>query len=77
VLPPDPETLTGQPRAHTLDYLNEQLEKFRHIYNRERPHWAWTAGRPPPAMQHRRQHRPAANNGDHWRRRILPVADVW
>ena len=32
--------LTGQPRAHTLEDLNEQLEKFRHIYNHERPHQA-------------------------------------
>jgi transposase InsO family protein len=32
--------LHGQPRAHTLEDLNEQLEKFRHIYNHERPHRA-------------------------------------
>jgi transposase InsO family protein len=32
--------LHGQPRAHTLEDLNEQLEKFRQIYNHERPHRA-------------------------------------
>ena len=63
--------LTGQPRAHTLEDLNEQLEKFRHIYNHERP-----APRSKPPNAGRRLCRDAesspagARQGDHWRRRI-------
>ncbi|WP_311380875.1 integrase core domain-containing protein [Arthrobacter sp. ISL-28] len=32
--------LIGQARAHTIEDLNEQLDKFRQIYNHERPHRA-------------------------------------
>ena len=30
--------LRGQPRAATIDELQTQLDRFRHIYNHERPH---------------------------------------
>jgi hypothetical protein len=51
--------LTGQTRAHTLADLNEQLAKFRHIYNHERPRGPWTDAHPPPPTQrHRKPARP-------------------
>ena len=63
--------LPGQPRAHTLDDLNEQLEKFRHIYNHERPHRALGRRTPATAYTATPKAAPAgAKQGDHWRRRI-------
>lgn len=63
--------LTGQPLAHTLDDLNEQLEKFRHIYNHERPHRALDRRTPAAAYATTPKAAPAgAKQGDHWRRRI-------
>jgi len=63
--------LTGQPRAHTLADLNEQLEKFRHIYNYERPHRALDRQTPATAYAATPKAAPAgARQGDHWRRRI-------
>lgn len=63
--------LTGQPRAHTLTDLNEQLEKFRHIYNHERPHRALDRRTPAAAYTATPKAAPAgAKQGDHWRRRI-------
>jgi transposase InsO family protein len=63
--------LTGQPRAHTLEDLNEQLEKFRHIYNHERPHRALDRRTPAAAYAATPKAAPAgAKQGDHWRRRI-------
>jgi transposase InsO family protein len=63
--------LTGQPRAHTLEDLNEQLEKFRHIYNHERPHRALDRQTPAAAYTATPKASPAgAKQGDHWRRRI-------
>jgi transposase InsO family protein len=54
--------LTGQPRAHTLDDLNEQLEKFRHIYTTNARTGPWAAAhRPPPTPQPPRQHPQAPN----------------
>lgn len=63
--------LTGQPRAHTLDELNEQLGKFRHIYNHERPHRALNRSTPANAYTTTPKAGPAgAKQGDHWRQRI-------
>jgi transposase InsO family protein len=63
--------LTGQPRAHTLDDLNEQLEKFRQIYNHERPHRALDRRTPATAYTATPKAAPAgARQGDHWRRRV-------
>ena len=63
--------LTGQPRAHTLKDLNEQLEKFRHIYNHERPHRALNRRTPAAAYTATPKASPAGSKqGDHWRRRI-------
>jgi transposase InsO family protein len=63
--------LTGQPRAHTLEDLNEQLEKFRHIYNHERPHRALDRRTPAAAYAATPKAAPAgAKQGDHWHRRI-------
>jgi transposase InsO family protein len=63
--------LTGQPRAHTLEDLNEQLEKFRHIYNHERPHRALDRRTPAAAYAETPKAAPSgAKQGDHWRRRI-------
>ncbi|MFD5279054.1 IS481 family transposase [Pseudarthrobacter sp. NPDC058362] len=63
--------LTGQPRAHTLEDLNEQLEKFRHIYNHERPHRALDRRTPATAYTATPKAAPAgARQGDHWRHRI-------
>jgi transposase InsO family protein len=63
--------LRGQPRAHTLEDLNEQLGKFRHIYNHERPHRALDRRTPATAYTATPKAAPAgAKQGDHWRRRI-------
>jgi transposase InsO family protein len=63
--------LTGQPRAHTLDDLNEQLAKFRHIYNHERPHRALDRRTPATAYAATPKAAPTgAKQGDHWRRRV-------
>jgi transposase InsO family protein len=63
--------LTGQPRAHTLADLNNQLEKFRHIYNHERPHRALDRQTPATAYTATPKTAPAgARQGDHWRRRV-------
>jgi len=63
--------LTGQPRAHTLADLNEQLAKFRHIYNHERPHRALNRRTPHEAYTATPKAAPAgAKQGDHWRRRV-------
>ncbi|MDQ0866361.1 IS481 family transposase [Arthrobacter globiformis] len=63
--------LTGQPRAHTLQDLNEQLGKFRHIYNHERPHRALDRSTPADAYTATPKAAPAvARQGDHWRQRI-------
>ena len=60
--------LTGQPEAHTIADLNEQLAKFRHIYNHERPHRA--IGRQTPAEAYAATPKAApaiAAQGEHWR----------
>jgi transposase InsO family protein len=63
--------LTSQSRAHTLEDLNEQLAKFRHIYNHERPHRALDRRTPATAYTATPKAAPAgAKQGDHWRRRI-------
>jgi transposase InsO family protein len=63
--------LTGQPRAHSLDDLNDQLTKFRHIYNHERPHRALNRRTPATAYAATPKASPAGDKqGDHWRRRI-------
>jgi transposase InsO family protein len=63
--------LTGQPPAHTLEDLNDQLNKFRHIYNHERPHRALNRRTPAAAYTATPKAAPAgAKQGDHWRRRI-------
>jgi transposase InsO family protein len=63
--------LTGQPRAHALQDLNEQLEKFRQIYNHERPHRALDRRTPAAAYTATPKAAPAgARQGDHWRRRV-------
>jgi transposase InsO family protein len=63
--------LTGQPRAHTLEDLNDQLAKFRHIYNHERPHRALDRRTPATAYTATPKAAPAgARQGDHWRQRI-------
>ncbi|MGM7775919.1 IS481 family transposase [Arthrobacter sp. KNU-44] len=63
--------LTGQPRAHTLADLYEQLDKFRHIYNHERPHRALNRRTPHEAYTATPKAAPSgAKQGDHWRRRI-------
>lgn len=62
--------LAGQPRAHSLDDLNEQLAKFRHIYNHERPHRALDRRTPATAYTATPKAVPTgAKQGDHWRRR--------
>ncbi|UKA53104.1 IS481 family transposase [Arthrobacter sp. FW305-BF8] len=63
--------LDGQPRAHTLEDLNEQLGKFRHIYNHERPHRALDRRTPATAYTATPKAEPVgARQGDHWRQRI-------
>ena len=63
--------LNGQPRAHTLKDLNEQLDKFRQIYNHERPHRALGRRTPAAAYAATPKAAPAgAKQGDHWRRRV-------
>lgn len=64
--------LTGQLRANTLEDLNEQLEKFRHIYNHERPHRALDRRTPATDYAATPKAAPAgAKQGDRWRRRIV------
>jgi hypothetical protein len=66
--------LAGQARAHTLAELNDQLKKFRHIYNHERPHRALDRRTPATAYTATPKAAPAgAKQGDHWRRRIDKV----
>jgi transposase InsO family protein len=63
--------LTGQPRAHTLEDLNDQLSKFQHIYNHERPHRALNRRTPHEAYTTTPKAAPTgASQGDHWRQRI-------
>jgi len=60
--------LHGQPPAHTIEDLNELLDKFRHIYNHERPHRA--IGRQTPAEAYAATPKAApaiAAQGEHWR----------
>jgi len=58
-------------RPKALADLNEQLEKFRHIYNHERPHRALDRQTPATAYAATPKAAPAgARQGDHWRRRI-------
>ncbi|WP_223935140.1 IS481 family transposase [Arthrobacter sp. StoSoilB5] len=62
--------LAGQPRAHTLDGLNDQLAKFRQIYNHERPHRALNRRTPATAYNAAPKAAPKlAIQGDHWRTR--------
>jgi len=63
--------LHGQGPAHTLEDLNEQLDKFRQIYNHERPHRALNRRTPAGAYNSTPKAAPAgARQGDHWRQRI-------
>lgn len=63
--------LAGQPRAHNLEDLNDQLAKFRHIYNHERPHRALDRRTPATAYNGTPKASTAgARQGDHWRRRV-------
>lgn len=63
--------LHGQPRAHTLADLNDQLAKFRHIYNHERPHRALNRTTPAKAYTNTPKATPhTARQGTHWRIRI-------
>jgi transposase InsO family protein len=60
--------LAGQPRAHTVAELNDQLKKFRHIYNHERPHRALNRRTPAQAYTATPKAAPAeARQGAHWR----------
>lgn len=60
--------LRGQPAAHTLADLNEQLTKFRHIYNQERPHRALDRATPATAYNATVKAAPTgARQGAHWR----------
>ena len=63
--------LAGQPEAHTLADLNEQLAKFRHIYNHERPHRALNRRTPAQAYEATPKAGPAiAAQGEHFRVRL-------
>ena len=63
--------LSGQPRAETLQDLNAQLEKFRHIYNHERPHRALDRQTPAQAYNATVKAVPmTARQGGHWRVRV-------
>jgi hypothetical protein len=67
----EPLRREAEGRAHTLTDLNEQLAKFRHIYNHERPHRALDRSTPAAAYAATPKAAPAgAKQGDHWRRRI-------
>ena len=60
--------LTGQPRAHTLQDLNDQLDRFRHIYNHERPHRALHRRTPAQGYTATPKAAPTiAAQGEHWR----------
>ena len=60
--------LGGQPDAHTIADLNEQLAKFRHIYNHERPHRALNRRTPAQAYEATPKAGPAiAAQGEHFR----------
>ena len=60
--------LHGQPPAHTLEDLNEQLDKFRHIYNHERPHRALNRRTPAEGYTATPKAAPTiAAQGEHWR----------
>jgi transposase InsO family protein len=60
--------LAGQPEAHTIADLNEQLAKFRHIYNHERPHRALNRRTPAQAYAATPKAAPAITApGEHWR----------
>lgn len=60
--------LREQPAAQTLADLNEQLAKFQHIYNHERPHRALNRQTPAQAYEATPKATPAgARQGRHWR----------
>ncbi|WGW12939.1 IS481 family transposase [Saxibacter everestensis] len=60
--------LTGQPAAHTLIELNDQLGKFRQIYNHERPHRALDRRTPANVYNNAPKALPLnARQGGHWR----------
>jgi transposase InsO family protein len=60
--------LHNQPATHTLADLNEQLVKFRHLYNHERPHRALDRRTPADAYAATPKAAPAgARQGRHWR----------
>jgi transposase InsO family protein len=54
--------LDRQPRAHTLAELNDQLRKFRHVYNHERPHRALNRRTPAAAYAATPKAAPAAGH---------------
>ncbi|NKX56913.1 IS481 family transposase, partial [Arthrobacter mobilis] len=60
--------LAGQPPARTLADLNEQLVRFRQIYNHERPHRALDRSTPAQAWTATPKAAPkGARQGGHWR----------
>lgn len=60
--------LASQPQAHGIEDLNELLDKFRHIYNHERPHRAIGRRTPAEAYTATPKAGPAiAARGEHWR----------
>lgn len=60
--------LRSQPAATTLEELNEQLARFQHIYNIERPHRALNRQTPAEAYQALEKAEPGIRNGStHWR----------
>jgi transposase InsO family protein len=64
----------GQPVADSIDELNAQLTRFRHIYNQERPHRALHRRTPAEAYQALPKAEPRLRDGDeHWRVRYDTV----
>lgn len=60
--------IQGQPDAATIDELNTQLARFRHIYNEERPHRALHRRTPAEAYHALPKAEPRLRDGDeHWR----------
>jgi transposase InsO family protein len=66
--------IQGQPDPTTIDELNEQLARFRQIYNQERPHRALHRRTPAEAYQALPKAEPRLRDGDeHWRVRYDTV----
>lgn len=65
--------LTKQPRAQTLEILQQQLDIFTQHYNTERPHRSLNGATPHQKYTARAKAQPSNNNDGHWRIRTDKV----